>query len=150
MKQNKKLFVLFIAYSVVMLWLLIGQRIGFVIYFDYLTQLKRSINLIPFRTVMEYIEKYQSGHYSLVRHAIINLGGNVGTFIPLGYFLPALWEKLRNAKNLFIYSSIIIGTVEIIQYFTLLGSLDIDDYILNITGIFLGFFIYKLVKKSAR
>lgn len=132
-----------------MLWLLLGQRIGFVIYFDYLTQLKRSINLIPFKTVIEYVEKYQSGYPSLIRHAIVNLGGNVATFIPLGYFLPAIWAKLRNARTMFIYSSIIIASVEIIQYFTLLGSLDIDDYILNIAGIFLGFLIYRITKKQA-
>ncbi len=149
MKTKKTTFFLFIIYCIVMLWLLFGQRIGFVIYHDYFLQLKNSINLIPFKTVIEYAEKYQSGNTYLVRHAIINLGGNVGTFIPLGYFLPSLWEKFKSAKNMFVYSSVIICAVEVVQYFTLLGSLDIDDYILNIAGIFLGFLIYKLAKKTA-
>ena len=130
-----------------MLWLLYGQRIGFVRYEDYLLQLKAKINLIPFRTVNEYIEMYNTNAHFLVRHAIINLGGNVGVFIPLGVFLPAIWEKLKRAISMFICSSAIIIAVEFIQYFTLLGSFDIDDYILNMIGIFMGFLLYKLDKK---
>ncbi|MBO5195730.1 MAG: VanZ family protein [Clostridia bacterium] len=147
MKNRKTILVLFIIYSVVMLWLLYGQRIGFVRYEDYLLQLKAKINLIPFRTVNEYIEMYNTNAHSLVRHAIINLGGNVGVFIPLGVFLPAIWEKLKRAISMFICSSAIIIAVEFIQYFTLLGSFDIDDYILNMIGIFMGFLLYKLDKK---
>ena len=147
MKNRKTILVLFIIYSVVMLWLLYGQRIGFVRYEDYLLQLKAKINLIPFRTVNEYIEMYNTNAHFLVRHAIINLGGNVGVFIPLGVFLPAIWEKLKRAISMFICSSAIIIAVEFIQYFTLLGSFDIDDYILNMIGIFMGFLLYKLDKK---
>ncbi|MBR4071480.1 MAG: VanZ family protein [Clostridia bacterium] len=147
MKNRKIIFILFVIYSIVMLWLLYGQRIGFVRYEDYLLQLKSKINLIPFRTVNEYIEMYNTNAHSLVRHAIINLGGNVGVFIPLGVFLPALWNKLTQTKAMFLYSSAIIVAVEFIQYFTLLGSFDIDDYILNMAGIFMGFLLYKLDKK---
>jgi len=116
-------------------------------YDDYFLQLSQKINLVPFRTVAEYVEMYKTNAASLVRHAVINLGGNVGVFIPLGIFLPALWDKLMQTKAMFICSSAIIAAVEIVQYFTLLGSLDIDDYILNMVGIFIGFLLYKLDKK---
>ncbi len=145
--MKRKTFILFAFYSIAMLWLLFGQRMGFASYDNYFLQLKNNINLIPFRTIAEYAEKYQSGVLSLVRLAIINLAGNVGVFIPLGVFLPMLWKKMRNYKTMFIISSAIILAVEAIQYFTLLGSFDIDDYILNIIGIFIGFLFFKLNKK---
>ncbi len=147
MKNRKKLFICFIIYSVVMLWLLFGQRMLFVSYENYFEQLRYKINLIPFKTVAEYAEMYKTNVASLVRHAIINIGGNVITFIPLGFFLPALFEKLRKTKAMLLYSSAIIVAVEIIQYFTLLGSLDIDDFILNMAGILIGFLAFKGYQK---
>lgn len=147
MKKKILVFICFAAYSLIMLWLLFGQRIGFAFYDNYLEQLKTRINLIPFRTVAEYVGMYQTNVTSLVNHAIVNIGGNVATFVPLGIFLPLLWDKFNNAKVLLLHSTIIIFSVEIIQYFTLLGSFDIDDYILNILGIFIGFWCCRLVQK---
>ena len=40
-----------------------------------------------------------------------------------------------------------VNYLEFIQYFTLLGSFDIEDYIINMIGIFMGFLLYKLDKK---
>lgn len=148
--SKKKLFIwiLFILYAIVMLWLLFGQRIGFVSYDDYFLRLKAKINLIPFKTIAEYIEMYKENiHYSLVRHSIINNIGNIVVFIPLGCFLPTLFDKLKKLKPFFLCCTAIIACVELIQYFTLLGSLDIDDYILNILGVLIGFAAYKLASK---
>ncbi len=141
-------WILFILYSAVMMWLLFGQRLDTVSYRSYLGQLSENINLIPFKTVAEYISTYSSSDNSyLVRHAYINLAGNVIVFIPLGIFLPMLWEKLRRAKGFYICITAVIISVEVLQYFTLLGSLDIDDLILNIAGASIGFLIYKLAAK---
>lgn len=147
MKRNRTTLIIFVIYAIVMVWLLFGQRIGFVSYEDYFSHLKQRINLIPFRTVAEYVEMYKTNVTSLVNHAIVNIGGNVATFVPLGVFLPALWDKFKNYKCLFLYSTVTILSIEIVQYFTLLGSFDVDDYILNILGISIGFVGYKLVKK---
>ncbi len=150
MKRSIKLWTLFIIYSFFMLWLLFGQRILFVSYEGYFDQLSRRINLIPFKTVAEYVEMYQTSARSLVSHAVKNLGGNVILFIPLGIFLPSIWARLKNTKQMLIASAALIASVEIIQYFTLLGSLDIDDFILNMAGILLGFAAFKILKNKQK
>ncbi len=85
------LCVLSILYALLMLWLLFGQRIGHTGYGTYLWQLKSNLNLIPFRTLLEYTEVLNAGRNRfLLRHAFVNLAGNVVMFLPLGIFLPAL------------------------------------------------------------
>lgn len=41
----------------------------------------------------------------------------------------------------------IIVAVELLQLFTLLGSCDIDDLILNMIGAFLGYGLFRMVQK---
>ncbi len=131
--------ILFAVYCVIMVWLLFGQRISRVDYSDYFNSLKNSINIIPFRTVAEYLQAESDG----LRDAIINLAGNVVMFIPLGFFLSQLWEKLRFFGWHTLCTAVIIMIVEILQLVTLLGSLDIDDLILNLIGSALGYLLYK-------
>ena len=96
---------------------------------------------VPFSTIGEYFGYLLDGG-DMVRQAIINLGGNVIMFIPLGIFLPLLWEKMRRFLPHILTTAGIITTVELIQLFTLRGALDIDDLILNIIGSAVGFLVY--------
>lgn len=81
-----------------------------------------------------------SGHFR--REAFINLSANIFAFIPMGFFLPVLWAKMRKFAYCVFTGTCIILSVEILQLFSLLGSFDIDDYILNILGVGLGFLLY--------
>ena len=133
-------------YAAVMLFLLFGRPPRLLTSLTYPEQLWHSINLVPFSTVGEYFGYLLEGEY-MVRQAIINLGGNVIMFIPLGIFLPLLWEKMRCFLPHVLTTAGIITTVELIQLFTLRGALDIDDLILNVVGSAVGFAFYHAIRR---
>ena len=81
-------------------------------------------------------------------HCVINLGGNIFLFIPIGYFLPRLWVKMQNFFRFFATCTLSVCLVELLQLFTLLGSLDIDDVILNLSGMTVGYLIFTIFKKQ--
>lgn len=135
----------FVCYCGWMLWLLFGQRLGTEVYAQ---QLALSINLKPLATVGRYLallERRPSA--ALVRHAIVNLAGNVVMFIPLGFFLPCIFIRLRGFFRTALAALLLILAVELVQYFTMLGTCDIDDLILNMTGVFVGFLIWCVMRR---
>lgn len=148
--MSKKTKIIFWLYCLLMLWLLFGQRMGdFWGKGTYLEQLRRNNNLVPFETIALYWRLItQSSNDALVRHAIINLAGNVVMFIPLGWFLPNLWETCRSYWRMLLSVTAAIATVEVIQLLTLLGSCDTDDLMLNILGSSIGFVLYKMIKRG--
>ena len=78
---------------------------------------------------------------------LINLAGNLLIFVPLGFFAPLLWRKLRHwwaAPGLSMGVSCLI---EFLQLF--LGrSVDIDDVILNTLGGLAGYILFCLLPKK--
>lgn len=146
-KVKKFLKPVFIIYAVVMLWLLFGQRWGWDTGTAYLVQLREKINLIPFRTIQLFIRlaEHTSSRHEL-KLAVINLLGNVIMFIPLG-LLPFIYEKLRCFWKYLLCVVLTVCTIEAVQLFTLLGSMDIDDFLLNILGALIGFLFYKVIDK---
>ena len=136
--------IVFLLYVCGMLWLLFGQRMGTQIYTQ---QLADGINLVPLATVNRYLYvlKHSSSDY-LLGHALMNLLGNVVLFVPLGYFLPNLGRSCRGFFKTMLLSFVLISTVELVQYFTHLGSCDIDDLLLNLGGTALGYPIWRLTR----
>ena len=140
--------ILFLLYSGAMLWLLFGREIH-----DsgsgYLHSLSANINLIPFLTTADLIRNLITPPSpGLFTYAWINLFGNVAVFIPLGVFLPLIWIKTKNFGRFFLVSSGIIAVIELLQLFTLRGVLDVDDYLLNMVGLIVGFFVYRLSSRA--
>lgn len=136
-------YVLFGVYALVMFYLLFFQRMGRssgIAYHEYITS---AVNLIPFRTIINYISDFQK-YSSLSSFSFVNLSGNIVLFIPLGIFLPTIWKKQRKFSKFVITVCITIIAVELIQLFTMLGSCDIDDLIFNVLGAVIGFGIWKL------
>ncbi|MCM3708886.1 VanZ family protein [Cytobacillus firmus] len=74
---------------------------------------------------------------------IKNLAGNVSAFLPMGIFLPYFFKVLNRLKSFTISMTAMILSVEIIQLVTRRGSLDIDDFILNMIGALIGFGLWK-------
>jgi len=71
----------------------------------------RSINLITFHSIMEYIS---GGSENLKRFAFGNVVGNIAIFVPFGVYLPLIKnDKKITANLLFIF--IVSIFVEIIQ-----------------------------------
>ena len=134
---------LFCIYSAIMLWLLF-DRVGGIEGMPYWDQIRANLNLEPFHTIRLFLKVLDSRIYSTT--AIINLGGNVILFIPLGFFLPRVFPSLNKSWRTLLATTIIISAVELTQLFTLLGCCDIDDLILNVMGATLGYILHKTTK----
>lgn len=135
----------FLVYCAVMLWLLFDRQrspVGDRAYTDILQQ---NLNLTPLHTIRNYIWVIRHRtDPALVRHCIINLGGNIFLFIPAGFLMPRIFPKQRNLFVFLLTAALCILLVETAQLFSLLGSFDIDDLILNLSGMLMGFSIYYL------
>ena len=148
MKRFRPLIaVLFGIYVLVMLWLLFGQRINSTIYNGAYFQNMQSLPL-PFQTIVHFGRIILTGEPAyLIPHAWQNLIGNVVMFIPLGFCLPCFTKRCRTVKGILGFGLLIIACVELTQFFTLLGSLDFDDFMLNIVGILLGFVVWQKLSR---
>ncbi len=154
-KKNRKspdstpfLRFLFVVYAGLLLWLLFDRPIARDPVSDYAQIMRGNMNLIPFHTIGNYWKVVTRWEFTpLFRHSVINLGGNIFLFIPIGYFLPRLWPYLRNFFSFLLTCTMAITLVELLQLVTLLGSLDIDDLILNLLGMVVGYLIYMIFKK---
>ena len=152
-KQNKSSTplwrFLFVVYAATLLLLLFNRGIDWVDGLTYRQQLQRNISLVPFHTIGNYWTVVKRMDFSSIFfHCVINLGGNIFLFIPIGYFLPRLWVNMRRFFPFFFTCTLSICLVELLQLFTLLGSLDIDDLILNLFGMIVGYLIYMIFKKQ--
>jgi glycopeptide antibiotics resistance protein len=101
-----------------------------------------SYNLIPFSTILSYLSNEMNGLVSFY-----NLSANVGLFIPFGLYLLSREGQELSAKRKFIYPLLSISGIEICQFVFRRGSLDVDDLILNMIGVYLGYLLYPLFKK---
>ena len=148
MRNRRMNTALFLAYCALMLWLLF-DRPGYEPGIPYWEQAAEHLNLIPFRTLRLFGELLVSGVRSYIRMAVINLGGNVIMFIPLGFLLPRVFPHLTSLPRVLLVTAVLITAVEITQLFTLVGSCDIDDLILNIIGSAIGYGFHLIAKKPA-
>ncbi len=111
---------------------------------------ERSINLVPFKTIAQFLFHQEDARFpqevwNIKR--VINLFGNVFLFVPLGFLVPIAIKKADSFGKIFLIGSGYVLFIEITQYFTYRAT-DVDDYILNMLGIMLGFWLYKIFKKS--
>lgn len=137
--------ILFAAYCAVMLVLLF-HRSRFDLGMGYLENLRNSYNIVPFRTVLNYIRMLSSESLLMRRSAFINLAGNILCFVPLGFFLPLSFKRLQRPAPFFGFTAILILSVELIQLFSLRGSFDIDDLIFNLFGAGIGFVFFIVLR----
>lgn len=147
--RTKRLKFFFFAYCAFMVWLLFFRSSGWIDGLSYEQQLRQNINLQPFLTIGNYwkVICHRSNEQALM-HCVINLGGNIFLFIPIGVLLPRIYPKLRIYFRFFCACFGIMFLVEVLQLFTLLGSFDVDDLILNLFGMTIGFIGYHLFKKK--
>lgn len=148
--KNKLRNTLFVLYCIVMGYLLFARSeapAGI----PYADQLLMRVNLKPLETLRLQLRLLTATDRPwLIRHAAVNLLGNVILFIPLGLFLPGLcpppprlWKVLATAAG-------IILLVEALQVLTLLGRCDIDDLILNLLGTVLGYCLHRRLSAPDR
>lgn len=135
---------IFLIYAAYMLWLLfIRSRPA--ASGDYWEIIRQNLSLIPFRTLFQYINTLLSGgDFAEIRHAFINIFGNIFLFVPFGILLPVIFEKMRRTWRFLLCFAAAIASVEAIQLFSLRGACDIDDLILNTFGALCGFLIFRI------
>lgn len=147
-KPNTKPFLrfLFLLYCGGMLWLLFfGTRQPD--YGNYWAQIEGNYSIKPFYTINNYMRVLLRGtNGDLVRHCAINLIGNILLFIPGGYLFPKLFPRLRPFWRFLLLSFALLLLIEGAQLFSLRGRLDVDDLILNLFGLCLGYIFYKIKK----
>src|SRR6476469_4835048 len=100
----------------------------------------RHANFVPFRTIRLML----AGNLN-TQFKIENIVGNIAGFIPLGILLLLLYPGLRNTWKIAVTVFLISLAFESVQLFTGLGTFDVDDLILNLTGGIIGFIVYKLM-----
>lgn len=145
MKKKSLKKILFIIYVLLLIYVLIKPSpFYYMSYYDYFM---RFSNFIPFKTILEYINALLNGTINEIT-VLKNIVGNIILFIPLIYFIKDD-NHTKKRKMFYIYCIALIIGFEFLQLIFKSGSLDIDDLILNFSGIFITYEIYiKLLKKN--
>ena len=153
--KNAAWRLLFVLYCLAMGYLLFVQGRAPVTDVPYWQQVQENYNFQPLRTISAYwdilsrrdyyLEKYGSEWYAYQGlHALRNLAGNMLLFLPLGAFLPGLDPAQRRLWRCALTALGILLAVEILQLFSLRGACDVDDVLLNLAGVLLGYGLWRL------
>ena len=139
--MNSIMIVVFMAYLVTLIKVLFIDRTDLSTTNYLYHKEMRTMNLVPFETIKLFIRSWD--HRYLSKGLIIsNIIGNIVIFMPMVVLLWCICKRLRNIGMIFVNLGIIIF-VEILQYITGCGSCDIDDVILNMTGVIIAFVVVK-------
>lgn len=107
--------------------------------------LDRYLQIVPFETIRSVVS---NGTWP------VQIIGNILLFMPIPFFMELLKNKKFQLKNLIRIMIVLIVSLELIQGLIDLITgfpnkiMDIDDIILNLIGIFLSYFILKILDKT--
>lgn len=147
LQRRNTLRFFFLCYCGLMLWLLLIRSRN-VVLTDYWAQVSGRINLVPFSSIGSMLSTLRANpRWDVLWVVVYNLGGNIGMFIPLGFLLPALWERQRRFSGCMSTVTVIMTVVEFVQLLTLRGFCETDDVILNVLGAAVGYGFWKLASK---
>lgn len=93
-------------------------------------------NLVPLRTISLYFDL--SNGLSIISR-FINLLGNIVVFIPFGILVPLAKTRPIAWIRITLYAVLSILLLECLQMLLHVGSFDIDDLLLNLIGIWVGY-----------
>lgn len=136
-KSLKALFVVFLT-----IYMLLLTYLTFFSKFYGRTIKHRSINIIPMRTISEFL----TCGYGM-RAVLINLAGNIVAFMPMGFLLPMVFSKLDKLYKVLIAAFLASFIIEVLQCAAGVGASDVDDVILNVAGAAAGWFVHRLLFK---
>jgi len=92
-----------------------------------------NINLVPFRTIGSQVALFPSGY------AMVSLFGNILLFIPMGILYRFSGFEKGGFIRFLLLTVLYILLIECIQFVSMLGSFDVDDIILNVSGALIGY-----------
>ena len=132
----------FIFYIFALIVVLFLRPRGYFSGIPFIEYVRYSINIIPFKTISTYVQALLNGNMN-IDIPVKNLYGNLILFLPMGIYLPLVTKKMNTLKPYSIFMISFLFCIEIMQLITRRGSFDIDDFILNMFGAFIGFRIWK-------
>ena len=97
------------------------------------------INVVPIKETINTFMQSETG----MRNSLRNLIGNILVFMPLGFFIPLLFDKFNNLKKVLKVGCLSSLAIELSQLFVGSNVCDIDDVIYNTLGALAGFICYK-------
>ena len=143
--MNKKraiLHVIFVLYLMTLLSIILFKG-----RFDRLPELittakprQNNINLEPFATIKLFLNAYRQN--IIPKASLRNLIGNIVIFVPYGFLIPVLARRSAFLLT-HITGILLIILIELTQWLTSWGVLDIDDLVLNLSGIFVGWLLLR-------
>jgi len=144
-KREKTKASIFAIYGVMMLVMLFARPLPNTD-MPYWECVKTHFNPVPFDTIIYFFRILQYDlSWGVYYQVLANLIGNVVLFIPLGFFLPGIRKVKHGFFKTMGIAALIIIAVELLQMFTLLGYCDIDDLILNLAGVAIGYAMRKAI-----
>ena len=150
-KTNTQPFwrLLFVIYLGIMVWLLFFRSRGVPEGYTYTQALKANMNLKPFYTIDNYmsviLRRPDSPYFN---KCLTELSGNILLFVPAGWLLPKIFKQMQRFFPFVATCLLSIVFVETFQLFTLLGHFDVDDIILNLFGMMIGYIFYICTHKK--
>lgn len=154
---KKGISILFLLYIAVLFYILFlygarnGNQFGLELFSK---EHFNMVNYIPFATILSFLERANESSIN-IDIVVRNMAANLLMFIPMGMALPVLFEKKFNKLwKILLFGIILVLIIEVIQFITFFGSADIDDLILNVVSIVIGYgivqfnFVRELLKLS--
>jgi len=111
------------------------------LFFRPANQVYSQINYVPFNTIGGFLNG--DGNFLI---AFYNLTANILLFIPYGVTTLMISRGLSWWK-LVLIPAVCIILIETIQYLSKRGSMDIDDFILNLFGVWIGYALSPIIQK---
>lgn len=155
--MNKFLKIIYVIYFIV-LFALVTCKVQCIVYSiphsRYIHEVMENIKLNREFDAWNYNFKPFEAYYSWFTHGIWdalirNLLGNIVAFVPMGFFEMAL-SKQRKFWKVVLKCFIIVLCLELFQFATCLGYLDIDDITMNTFGCILGCLSFNLLALICR
>lgn len=117
-------------------WFLVA---GYLAVLGYATLLRQSwgVREVSFHPLRAWMEAWNDFSFKSWANVLLN----VALFVPAGFLLPLLWEKLRKWKRAIPAGFGLSLAVELAQLALARGVCDVDDLIANTLGAALGFFL---------
>lgn len=109
---------------------------------------------VPFWSYREAI-RFSGGFAVTNANLLEEIILNVLLYIPMGYLLPFVWEKLRaGGKRFFSWRDVLIGflcsvVTEVTQLVFRIGLFEFDDMIGNTAGGLIGYVLYEIIRQAA-
>jgi glycopeptide antibiotics resistance protein len=97
----------------------------------------RQLELVPLTGIGGYL---RSGVSLTV---LLQIGGNVALLLPLGVLIPLVVGRDPGWRMVLLLGIATSATIEAVQWWFALGVASVDDVALNVTGVALGYLMYR-------